>query len=112
MQRVLRSEKNTSMYSATKDVLQDLGDSIYHNISMEFKQWEIQVVNALVPMISSMDSDLEDDESGIERHFVLAEDLHKSLTLISKGAVRAARRKSINRRKVGSKFALFEFIIL
>ena len=100
LQKILRSEANEPARLEAEELLQSSNDLINETTMVDFNDWEMQVALALVSRIKSNDSEHNNERTEIQRRIVLAENMHNSLTLISKKAIKKARRKSLDGRKV------------
>ena len=100
LQNVLRNKSNDDVITETREIFHDLEASVGKNIFFEFQEWEIQVVNALRSRLNAANSKVNDEHSELERYHLRANNLHESVTKMSKGATRNARRRSILKKKV------------
>ena len=100
MQEILRGQAIETLRIDMIELLQTSNDIIHKNTMLDFNEWEMQVVNALVARIKSKDSNHDYEGTEIHRKLTLAENLRKSLENLSEKAIKKARRKSLHRRKV------------
>ena len=105
LQRMLRgTDVSDDIDHACKSVqkqLELLATDVRNFVWKEYEQWESQVLQALINSIINLVEGIGDDEKAIDRHLVLVDDVHKSIALMTGRAAKRARRKSLNRRKVG-----------
>ena len=81
------------------EALKSLASQAEEYALADWREWEVQVAEALKPSIEQVSQDTAQDEEAINSKVRLADDMHESLALMADRKVRKARRKSMRRRK-------------
>ena len=112
LQRALKSQDGTKSIEALKG----LAESVESFVDFEWKSWEAQVIDSLVKSMDTIVVDCEENDEALERSVTLADEALEAVSLMEGRAVRKARRRSMNRRKVrmndGGSFFLFVQVVI